>query len=166
MKNNNCAFNVGNKCIMLDGPCMVTDCIYYTKPKEKTNFEKVAEILGVEIGEKFRLSYVDSRIDSGHGVCYLSEYGLIVSTGFVEDYTLRRLLMGAIVIEKIPWKPMLNQSYWFVNSFGEIRNDVFANISVSYYRFNVGNVFKTEQEITLEITERILKDMKGDYKND
>ena len=58
-----------------------------------------------------------------------------------------------------------DQIYCFVLFDGTIDNDRFyAHSSLGFYRYNSGNCFKTEEEITPEIKRAILEEMKGQWK--
>lgn len=118
---------------------------------------KVAEILGVEIGEWFKI-----------GVCYykFNEDCLVDIDGYTNDLILRNILNGQYTIVKLPWKPKNGENYDYIGADGHIYTVQWGYFANDYYRFNAKNCFKLNTEITEEVKERILKEMKGEYNND
>ncbi|MDD3123935.1 MAG: hypothetical protein PHC62_10600 [Candidatus Izemoplasmatales bacterium] len=53
-----------------------------------------------------------------------------------------------------------------MNAIGVIRSTNWLGYAVDYYYYNARNCFRTEEEITDEIKQRILQEMKGKYEND
>ena len=101
---------------------------------------KVAEILGVELGEEFEL----------RGYTYkLTEDGLICPAyphHDEEDYEhmLRMLLIGEYTIKLKPWKPKNDEKFWYVNTDNTVGYNYFDNQDadhVNYYK--IGNCYRT-----------------------
>lgn len=44
------------------------------------------------------------------------------------------------------WKPEINEEYWYVDSFGDIAAEIFAEDSEDEYKILTNNCFKTEKE--------------------
>lgn len=132
---------------------------------DKSNAEKIAEMLGVEIGESFNV------IGRGLGwnPHYFSKEGKLIDCGgLTRSDRFLGIISGEYTIEKLPpepWKPKVGERYNTILGSGAILNSVWSGHSIDYYRFNAGNCFKTKEEITPEIIERILKEMKGKYEN-
>lgn len=123
---------------------------------------KVLEMLGVEVEEKF-------IVKGGHCNPYHfdDEYRLVDSGDDDEcSYFLRMILNGEMEIGKIPWKPKEKETYRYIDSFGKIARRYWIYDSGDYYHFNTGNCFRTSEEITDEIKQRILQEMKGKYENE
>lgn len=105
--------------------------------------KQVAEMLGVEIGERFNIT---NKID-GHIMrddYYLSHEGLM-REGFTSSHrkVLADLLAGKIKIVKKPWKPIFDERYWFVCCDGKIASDINTQNTCDYEHMIIGNCFCT-----------------------
>ena len=123
---------------------------------------KVLKILGVEVGEGFK---VDGLFDSPY---YFDEYGVLINCkGKAVQNRLLTILSGGYEIKKLPWKPKEDDEYYIVCENENIVKCRWSSRSTnSFYRYNAGNCFKTKEEITPEIKQLILQEMKGKYEND
>jgi hypothetical protein len=125
----------------------VTECFLQKVELEgvkmgENKMEKVAEILGVEIGEWFNIKEYDNKYR-------LTHRGLENKTGDRYCGTFNSLLTGDNVIIKKPWEPTEGETYYFV-CFDEedgIYEDVFSTRSRGD-RANVKHkfAFKTREE--------------------
>jgi hypothetical protein len=127
---------------------------------------EVLKILGVEVGEKFNIKEF-----ALNPYQFDEEYNLIDMEFYEKNRLVQKLLIGKIEIEKLPWKPKEGEYYYYVDVMGlnaetEIGRFTWVFDGYDYLNFNVGNCFRTEEEITPEIKERILREMKGKYEND
>ena len=113
--------------------------------------EKVAEILGVKLGEKFKID----------GCIYrLNEDGLVDNLDGAWARGLMGLLAGNYTIEKLPWKPRKGDGYWWVDFDSSAIEDHWDGCSSDLARYYVGNCFETGEEATAhapEITEKLRK---------
>lgn len=122
---------------------------------------EVLKMLGVEVGEKFILK--NKNFNPYH---FSDDFILLDSTGGHCNHHISYVLIGEVKVEKLPWKPKDNELYYFVGPSGNVLPNTWCGKGADYYRFNSGNYFHTEEEITPEIKERILREMKGPYEND
>lgn len=123
---------------------------------------KVLEMLGVEVGEKFNIKPL-----IGNPYYFDEDYILVNKNGHnVDDDKIIRILAGDFEIEKLQWKPKDDELYYFIGTSGNVLPSTWCGNGADYYRFNAGNCFCTAEEITPEIKERILQEMKGKYEND
>lgn len=122
---------------------------------------KVLLLLDLEVGEKFNI-----EIMAGSPFFFDENYKLIDKSGMNFDEALPAILRCSLKIEKLPWKPKEGETYFIVREDGEIEEVKWENHIMDYYAFNIGNYFATEEEITPEIKQRILNEMKGKYEND
>ena len=123
---------------------------------------KVLEMLGVEVGEKFNIKEFDNN-----PYYFDCRYVLVDSNKHdMEFQNITQILRGAISIEKLPWKPKKGEKYYFIWSDGIKDAWHWSGVMVDYYCYNAGNCFRTAEEITDEIKQRILQEMKGKYEND
>ena len=122
---------------------------------------KVLEMLGVEVGEKFNIKGF-----ALNPYQFDEEYNLINMEFYEKNRLVQELLIGRIEIEKLPWKPKEGEFYYCVLNNGTIDFHRWNLKWYDYYCYNSGNCFRTKKEITPEIKQRILSEMKGKYEND
>ena len=122
---------------------------------------KVLEILGVEVGELFNIygSAMNPHM-------FDEEFNLIDKEYYTKNERIRTILNGTTTIEKLPWKPKEDDIYYFVTEGGYVNSSQFFLRTFDYNNYNSGNYFETTEEITDEIKQRILQEMKGKYEND
>lgn len=46
----------------------------------------------------------------------------------------------------VRWQPLLGQTYFYLDTFGNVESINWDFDDIDYYRFNIGNCFKTRQE--------------------
>ena len=113
---------------------------------------QVAEILGVEMGEKF-------KIDGFDGDFYFSNDGIndeeiddIIHSGLLE-----KLLDGTSKIIKKPWKPKFGEIYHFVTTGGAIAQMACTECTFDCALALMGNRFRTEAEAKPHVDEMVAK---------
>ena len=52
------------------------------------------------------------------------------------------------------WKPKLYEEYWFIDDFGKVYKDTWDCSYADNIRFNIGNVFRKEEEAKHEVERR------------
>lgn len=52
------------------------------------------------------------------------------------------------------WEPKDNETYWLINSSGEIVHNYWKDYSFERFRLSIGNVFRTEEEAEFEVERR------------
>lgn len=116
---------------------------------------KIAELLGVEVGEEFKIKGSDSSIFKLEGTGLFSRKNTDDSIWCVTmDLTLRDIIVGVSEIEKIPFEPKNGERYWYVywNSNAPIDTTytywygAVGNLADKY----CGNCFRTEAEAERE----------------
>ena len=123
---------------------------------------EVLKMLGVEVGEEFNIE--ESAMGPYH---FDDDYLLINSRGNLMEYAnIVEIMRGVYTIEKLPWKPNKDDIYFFITESGYITSSQFFLRTFDYNSYNAGNCFRTAEEITPEIKQRILREMKGKYEND
>lgn len=111
--------------------------------------EKVAEMLGVKLGERFK---IDGE------VYWLDKDGLMDDTGHQIFSTLGRLVIGQYTIEKLPWKPEEGDKYWRVSMDGDVLDNKWTEHITDYAMYYAGNCFETKEEALAhapEVTEKL-----------
>ena len=122
---------------------------------------EVLKMLGVEVGEKFILK--NKNFNPHH---FSDDFILLDSTGGHCNHHISYVLIGEVKVEKLPWKPKEDDPYFFVMANGSINESSWSGHVVDYSLFNTNNCFRTAEEITPEIKERILREMKEKYENE
>ncbi len=122
---------------------------------------KVLEMLGVGVGEKFNIKDVLNN----NPFSFNDEFRLVGNYGHEETILLKLILNGEMEIEKLPWKPKEGDLYHCVLHNNTVVFHIWSLKWYDYYCYNSGNCFRTAEEITDEIKQRILHEMKGKYEN-
>ena len=117
---------------------------------------KIAEMLGVEIGEEFDLcNGMDSNIRMGCIYKFSNDCLLCADEddkdcfGVAFDKTLRCMLNGSLKIIKLPFEPKLGEQYWSVCwNEHELGSTVIMRCDYSGYFSDkyCGNVFRNQAE--------------------
>lgn len=102
------------------------------------HMKEVAKMLGVEIGEEF-------EIKGGDGAYYLTYDGLY-HNGFKCEKTLNDLLVGVCTIKHKPWKPIINDTYYFVRSDGDVSSAQWISNVWDHSIYKLGNCYRTREE--------------------
>lgn len=115
----------------------------------------IAEKLGVEIGEEFKIKdYKGLRFES----YYKFDSDRLRTSDDRKKWTTSELLLGivngSVVIEKLPFEPTEGETYWFVKFTDDLepRPDklTWHGYTVDYLNKYCGNCFRTEEETERE----------------
>lgn len=135
--------------------------------------KQVAEMLGVEIGEKFRIKghpdmgtfwFVD---DNSMGLRDIWQYDAgseMYESGFEPKDLLEQILAGFYKVEKLLWKPKQGDEYWhstFLLDDLLVTSDFWNDSTIDLERWKAGNYFRTREEAKTkgkELMERIKKE--------
>lgn len=119
-------------------------------------YKKVAEMLNLEMYERFKLKSSDG-IDCYGGTYYFSEDGLkCLNSPLNNNWVLASILFGKAEIVKLPWKPRKGRNYWYYNA--QTENPYKKEWNGGYYdllRWKAGNCFRTREEASIEGKENI-----------
>jgi hypothetical protein len=118
--------------------------------------KEVAKILGVKMGEKFKVNGNIFRFDGG---------GLVDDDDNSYPNTMKSLLTGEFSIEKLPWKPHEGDIYWFRGAGDDVISSNWNNNNIDYSFYYVGNCFATREE-ALKHAPEIIKKLKSFYENE
>ena len=115
---------------------------------------KICELLGVEIGEEFKLNWNDVEQT---GIFRFTNYRLESKFQDEEDWdgcsALVELLNGGITIIKLPFEPKKGDAYFRVIIYAnrlKITEDVWGDCVRDYEAKYCGNCFRTEAEAERE----------------
>lgn len=141
--------------------------------------EQVAHMLGVELDEEFYLKSTTNGYYCASGkdktTFKLSESGVkykfIRNTNNYEwcrlDAILAEVLTGSLEIVKKPRKPKKDEQIYWVDLKRRVQKDSFDEcFSVDVMRYQLGNCFRTEEEITPEVLEKTWQKCYGAYFQD
>lgn len=109
----------------------------------------VARLLGVEIGEEFELIFQPPS--TCHATVMLTTDGTKVINTNVYDvfnfknYLLEHLIKGTYGIKHKPWKPKMNDMYWFVCTDKSVVWREFERCPLDIYNYKLGNCYRTEE---------------------
>ena len=131
------------------------------------NWGKFAEMLGLEIGQKFVLTKPDGKRKDLY-TYEITEEGIFYKSRISGDWLrdemglVEELLNGCIKAVPKPWKPKIGEKYW---TYSEVWEEATSFRFEGYYYdlllWKVGNCFKTRDEAEekgKEIMERIQKE--------
>lgn len=123
----------------------------------KNLISKIAHLLGVEIGEEFKILDNDTKYKfSNTCLAYYCDTDKYWKN--TNGLTLYSLLQGNYKIVKQPWKPKLNETYYtYCGTRWAIAQDKWLNWAEDNIRYKHGFVFKTEQE-AIEARPRLYKE--------
>ena len=129
----------------------------------KNLMPEVAKMLGVEMGERFKIE--------GSKVYRITQLGLVNDENFICHSKLNSLLCGDVEIIKLPFKPKEGEPYWFWRKFASDENgktvwylDAYDDYFEPCYtiptiNYMLGNCYRTEAECLADtaMKERIEK---------
>ena len=117
------------------------------------HMKDVANMLGVELGERFNIVGIDNKCHY-----YLTENGLFCeemkSSNFYTtkdnnlffSVILTHLLDGVYTIKHIPWKPNFNERYYSIGPGGVLEPGNWSNDFIDRALYKLGNCYRTAQE--------------------
>lgn len=118
--------------------------------------EQVAKMLGVELGEKFRINFKDDplnisgRYTSDHEYFFSNEGVEVITAGYacISSDVLFKLIMGEWEIKRKPWKPNDQEDFWYVEPDGYVyRFACFNQADADYMNYyKLGNCYRTKAE--------------------
>ena len=105
--------------------------------------KEAAHMLGVELGEVFKISGMDCRF-------WIDECGLLMGDD-KGDYDLNALMMALLTgrskIVYPPWKPKFEDIYYYNNRSGELHRDIVEDNNLFDLMITkLGKAYRTEEE--------------------
>ena len=119
-------------------------------------YKKVAEMLNLEMYERFKLKSSDG-IDCYGGTYYFSEDGLkCLDSPLNNNWVLASILFGKAEIVKLPWKPKEGEEYWhYSEAWNEGIPCKWEGGWFDLLLWKAGNCFRTREEASIEGKENI-----------
>ena len=128
-------------------------------------YKKIAEMLGVELGEEFRLKENKTKNIVRPRYKITQEEGLMYSMNrneFARSLLLLSIINGSYSVVKLPWKPKEGEKYWYYSEpFNQAISHKWYGGNYDLLLWKVGNCFKTKEEADIkgkEIMEQIKKE--------
>lgn len=128
----------------------------------KNLMPEIAKMLGVELGEEFKIKGCDPT-------CWFDLDGLHFD-GWVaedeEDAMLHNLLCGEAEIIKLPWKPKKGDVYFTFGLFGDkwvVRSLWWGGFPEEYALLSKGWMYRTEKEVQAALP-TVAKELGVEYK--
>lgn len=104
---------------------------------------EIAKMLGVELGEKFKISNYE-------GYFYLNDVGFyhMYDSGKIESDSpmFMTLLNRYHKLTKLPWKPKFEEKYYSVGVDGSVEDGVWLSDFLDYSLYKLGNCYRTPEE--------------------
>ena len=118
---------------------------------------KIAELLGVEIGEEFKLKQTNGNIKSAkYRFRNIGDQIIYEHTDYCGDWTMCSaedvglLVLGKHEIVKLPFEPKDGEKYWFIGLYDEIPTVMYTtqhDAEMEHYeRKYCGNKFRSHKE--------------------
>ncbi len=118
---------------------------------------KVAEMFGVELGEKFKLKDKLLREEclNEYYIDYYSFYSVIGKTPCLDPVSLERVLCGRYELVKLPWKPKNGDVYWYLEIGGEkaLCKTIWNNSTFDLAMYKLGKIYRTRSEAVKHVDE-------------
>lgn len=131
-----------------------------------TYWKQFAAMLGLELGEKFELTYDDGTINED--TYKIEEDGFYYKNKQSEDWlaepstTVNKLINGYCKAVPKPWKPKFGERYWnYSVRTNQACCSMFEGFVEDYVLWKSGNCFRTEEEAKTkgkEIMEKLVKE--------
>ena len=125
----------------------------------KNYMPEIAKLLGVEMGEKFKIQALGSKEDENSTLLvWLTEHGLCVENNYVcndgENKYLVKALTGELKIFKLPWEPKHGEIYYFLDiNEKEIMSYPWENDTLDYAMKALGMIYPTREEAEAHFAE-------------
>ena len=132
-------------------------------------WKQFSEMLGLELGQEFILTDSDGKRKDGY-TYKITKYGVAYKSQINGDWcgerpeTIERLLEGYDKAVPKPWKPKINEQYWYCLTICEpvAIAMTWGGFSSDLCRWKCGNCFKTKKEAEIkgkQIMEQIIKEL-------
>lgn len=107
---------------------------------------KIAEILGVELGEEFKVRSTKYTQNVNSEIFVFTKVGITTDDGITRNDILIDLLLGVLEIVKPPWKPKGGDSYWYYSEFYILEKSVWDGALFDLALYKLGKLYRTREE--------------------
>lgn len=106
---------------------------------------KIAEMLGVELGEEFKIKFESGVVPDD--LYMLTDNAIYTPHVTVSSENLLwRLLTGRCEIVKLPWKPKGGESYWYYSELDILEKSVWDGALFDLALYKLGKLYRTKAE--------------------
>lgn len=108
--------------------------------------KQIAKMLGVELGEKFKIQAGKILVDEELFV--ITEGGIRDMDGTSRnDGILPNLLMGVFTVKKLPWKPKNGEAYYYIDTDDKVTYEIFdPSFVYDIALYKLGKLYRTREE--------------------
>lgn len=131
-------------------------------------WEQFAEMLGLDLGERFVLTDSDG-VREGEDTYKITENGMYYTNQRLKEWypelseTPGRILNGFVKVSPTEWAPKPCEKYWYYNLTDRaVYTRYFNSNDFDLYAWNAGNCFETEAE-ALSKGKEIIEKIKEEY---
>ena len=128
------------------------------------HMDKVARLLGVELGDKFKVKDKTYNFTLKDEFCLTSEglYSHVAKAaekGHLEPgyeaEILAGLLTGSLEVIKLPWKPENGDNYWYLELDGtaSVCKTIWNNSTFDLALYKLGKLYRTCEEAEAHVAE-------------
>lgn len=115
---------------------------------------KIAEILGVELGEEFKVRSTKYTQNVNSEIFVFTKVGITTDDGITRNDILIDLLLGVLEIVKLPWKPKGAEPVYYVCPDGFVLMETFnPTYSKHLSMYKLGKLYRTREEAEAHIEE-------------
>ena len=111
------------------------------------HMSEVAKMLNVELGEIFEIN------ENENWICCFTKDSFVVenkSKAYINpslcEHILASLLGGVYTIKRKPWKPVVNNGYYYICEDGTCFREVWVGDEIDIILYKIGNCYRTEEE--------------------
>lgn len=133
----------------------------------KNLIPEICKMLGVELGEEFKIKEYGERIYrfANSGLQLIYDNG-VRNLNTTTNMALSGLLSGDLEIVKLPWKPKRKDKYWtfYINDHDKLDTDwnIWTEEVAELARLKAGWVFRTKEEAQAALP-KVAAEMGVDY---
>ena len=110
---------------------------------------EVAKMLGVELGERFKIIHVGANKSISEYYYYFTDKDIEIDEegrACSGEYLLTHLIYGDYIIKRKPWKPSAGDQYWYVSSNGSVDYYCWTDDILDFLTYKLGNCYRTREE--------------------
>lgn len=107
---------------------------------------KIAEILGVELGEEFKVRSTKYTQNVNSEIFVFTKVGITTDDGITRNDILIDLLLGVLEIVKLPWKPRTGDKYYYIGRYGNIESSFWTGDLFDLALYKLGKLYRTREE--------------------
>lgn len=108
--------------------------------------KKVADLLGVEINEEFKVRSTKYTQNVNSEIFVFTKVGITTDDGITRNDILIDLLLGVFEIVKLPWKPKNGEHIYYIDGAGDIQRDYFYRNIGDFALYKLGKLYRTYEE--------------------